>query len=170
MARDEVLVKVEADLRRGHTHAALQRLASLTAAYPDDLEVRSARAAVCRQVGNLTEAGRWGFLTESTDDQEIAAFERAYPAAWTRLRALRLVADPTDRLGPAARARLSRLIARAAGEPPGPVVWTASGPVPHDPPAPRLDVLWALAIAVPVIVLCGLAGLGLVTAVRWVVS
>ncbi|GIF63619.1 hypothetical protein Ais01nite_16540 [Asanoa ishikariensis] len=168
MAKEDVLAKVEADLRRGHSHPAMQRLSSLTAAYPDDLDVRAARAALCRQVGNLTEAGRWGFLTEDTGEQEIAAFERAYPVAWTRLRALRLIADPMDRLGPVAKARLSRLTAQAADEPPGPVLWTASGPAPHDPAAPRRDAVWALAIAAALIAVCGLAGLGLVTLVRWV--
>ncbi len=163
-----MLARVEADLRRGHSHPAMQRLASLTAAYPDDLDVRAARAALYRQVGNVVEAGRWGFLTEDASGSELAAFDRAYPAAWARLRALRLVADPTDRIGPAARARLNRLTTQAAGEPPGPVVWTAAGPAPADPAQPRRDAWWALAVAAPIFVLCGLAGLGLVTALRWV--
>ncbi|GIF47651.1 hypothetical protein Afe04nite_21900 [Asanoa ferruginea] len=52
---------------------------------------------------------------------EIAAFEKAYPAAWTRLHALKLNTDPTDNLGPAARARLERLIHRAEQDGPAPV-------------------------------------------------
>jgi len=163
-----VLARVEADLRRGHSHPAMQRLASLTATYPDDLDVRAARAALCRQVGNIAEAGRWGFLTEDISRAELAAFERAYPAAWARLRALRLVADPTDRIGPAARDRLTRLTTQAAGEPPGPVVWTAAGPAPADPAPPGRDAWWALAVVAPILMVCGLAGLGLVTALRWV--
>ncbi|GAA1811375.1 hypothetical protein GCM10009835_33610 [Planosporangium flavigriseum] len=46
MAKDDVLGRVDADLGRGHTHPAMQRLASLTAAYPDDLEIRARRAAL----------------------------------------------------------------------------------------------------------------------------
>ena len=147
----------------------MQRLASLTAAYPADLDVRAARAALCRQVGNIAEAGRWGFLTEVVTEAELVAFERAYPGAWARLRALRLVADPTARLGPAAKARLATLTARAAGEPPGPAVWTAAGPAPPaDPAQSRRDAWWALVVAAPIVMLCGLAGLGLVTAIRWI--
>lgn len=60
----------------------MQRLASLTAAYPDDLDLRAERAALYRQVGNLVEAGRWGFLTEdATTETEIAAFEKPNPGA-----------------------------------------------------------------------------------------
>ncbi|MET7427140.1 DUF6584 family protein [Dactylosporangium sp. NPDC005555] len=70
-----------ADLRRGHYHPAMQRLESLTAAYPDDLDLRAERAALYRQVGNLVEAGRWGFLTEDATETEIAAFEKPNPGA-----------------------------------------------------------------------------------------
>lgn len=56
------LARVEADLAHGHTHPALQRLANLTALFPDDLDIRATRAKVNRQIGNMAEAGRWGFL------------------------------------------------------------------------------------------------------------
>jgi hypothetical protein len=79
MTRHDVVRRVEADLRRGHTHLALQRLATLGATYPDDLTIRARRAEVYRRVGNWVEAGRWGFLTEDVTEAEIAAFERAHP-------------------------------------------------------------------------------------------
>ncbi|GAA1874522.1 DUF6584 family protein [Asanoa iriomotensis] len=168
MAKDEVLARVSADLQRGHYHPALQRLASLTAAFPADLEVRAARAALNRQVGNVVEAGRWGFLTEDATEAEIAAFERAFPSVWARLYALKLRADPTDSLGPAGRSRLARLTERAEREGPAPVSWTDAGPRPEAPSSWRDGVPCLLAFIAGVIAL-GLAGIGLLTVIRWLV-
>lgn len=132
MSKEETLAKVEADLALGHIHPALQRLASLTAAYPEDLEVRAKRAIVNRQIGNLTEAGRWGYLTEVVEPAEIVAFERAFPRSWNQLLALKLRGNPSSSLGPVARARLDELAERAAAEGPAPVAWTEVGPRPTD--------------------------------------
>ena len=77
VAKKEQLERVEADLARGHTHPALQRLANLIGRFPEDLDIRARRAAVNRQIGNPAEAGRWGFLTEVVTVDEVAAFERA---------------------------------------------------------------------------------------------
>jgi hypothetical protein len=114
VAKRDVLARVERDLRLGHVHPALQRLASLAAAYPGDLEVRARRAAVNRQIGNLVEAGRWGFLTEDVAAAELRAFERALPRASARLAALRIPDDPTLRLGPRAERRYRDLLRHAA--------------------------------------------------------
>jgi hypothetical protein len=81
----DVLARVDRDLALGHVHPAMQRLASLVAAHPDDLELRARRAALNRQIGNLVEAGRWGFLTEEVTEAELRAFERAWPSTRTRL-------------------------------------------------------------------------------------
>lgn len=62
--QDELLAKslvpgaVEADLAQGRTFLALRRLASLTGAYPDDLELQARRAAIYRQIGNTVQTGR----------------------------------------------------------------------------------------------------------------
>ena len=166
MSKDRVLAKVEADLRRGHVHPAMQRLASLNAAYPDDLDLRARRAALYRQVGNPAEAGRWMFLGEDADAAEIVAFERAHPGAWMRLRALRLRADPTDRLGPVARARFVRLVEQAGQDGPAPVSWTEAGPRRQFPDDWR-DALPCLLAAIIGVILVALTVLGLVTAIRW---
>ncbi|GAB3829011.1 DUF6584 family protein [Dactylosporangium cerinum] len=156
-----------ADLRRGHYHPAMQRLASLTAAYPDDLDLRAERAALYRQVGNLVEAGRWGFLTEDATETEIAAFEKANPGAWMRLLVLRVNTDPTDKLAPVASARLARLIERASQDGPAPVAWTEAGrPRPQFPGSWRDELLCLLAAVVGLIVVT-LAVLGLITVIRW---
>ena len=166
MAKEQVLARVEADLRRGHVHPAMQRLASLNAAYPDDLELRSRRAALYRQVGNVAEAGRWGFLSEDVTADEVTAFERAYPGAWQRLLVLRVTADPTDRLGPAASARFARLVERAGKDGPAPVAWTDAGPRPGEPSS-WLDALPCLVAALIGVLFLALTVIGLITVLRW---
>ncbi|MEU5781323.1 DUF6584 family protein [Micromonospora lupini] len=169
MAREHVLAKVEADLRRGHVHPAMQRLASLNAAYPDDLELRSRRAALYRQLGNVAEAGRWGFLTEDASAQEIAAFERSYPQAWQRLRVLRVTADPTDRLGPMAGARLARLVRQIERQGPFAVAWTEDGPR-AGPPGSWREAGGCLVVVLSGLVLVALTVVGLITVIRWTLS
>jgi hypothetical protein len=89
MAKADVLDRVAADLARGHTTPAIQRLSSLVAAHPTDLDLRQRLAAAHRLVGNLVQAGRWAYLHSEADPDEVAAFERAYPSTTGRLRALK---------------------------------------------------------------------------------
>ncbi|MET7707455.1 DUF6584 family protein [Micromonospora sp. NPDC005413] len=167
MAKEHVLAKVEADLRRGHIHPAMQRLASLNAAYPDDLELRARRAALYRQVGNVAEAGRWGFLSEEAGAEEIAAFERCRPGARQRLLVLKVATDPTDRLGPVAGARLGQLVDRARQEDPSLVDWTNVGSRPAEPSSWRDELGCCLVTAVIGAILVTLIVLGLITVIRW---
>src|SRR5512139_1300995 len=115
MAKAHVLDKVAVDLSRGHTQPAIQRLSSLVAAHPHDLDLRHRLAAVHRRTGNAVEAGRWDYLWAGAAPVEAAAFERAFPSARLRLRALRW-GGPAD-LAPTghARRRLAELSAAAAG-------------------------------------------------------
>ncbi|WP_406069419.1 DUF6584 family protein [Micromonospora sp. NBC_01638] len=166
MAKEHVLAKVEADLRRGHVHPAMQRLSSLNAAYPDDLELRDRRAALYRQVGNVAEAGRWGFLSEDASVEEITAFERSCPGAWQRLLGLKVTGDPTERLGPVAGARLGRLVEQAGQEGPTPVAWTEGGPRPGEAGSWQ-DDLGCLVAAVIGLILVALTVVGLITVIRW---
>ncbi|GIE35988.1 hypothetical protein Ait01nite_090330 [Actinoplanes italicus] len=106
MAKPEVLAKVDADLERGHTHLAAQRLNSLIAADPFDLGLRARLAAVHRRTGNFAEAGRWGYLTEDVTEAELRAFAKAYS---DQLRALVLHGETPRDLGPLAAARLAAL-------------------------------------------------------------
>jgi hypothetical protein len=166
VAKEDVLARVDSDLRRGHVQPAMQRLASLTAADPDDLEVRARRAALNRQVGNRVEAGRWGFLTEDVQGFEIVAFERAFPTAWERLRTLKLRTDPVGRLGPVARERLAHLVEQAEQEKSVPVVWDEHGPRPQDSSSWRESlpclIAWLVGLA-----FVGLAVIGLITVIKW---
>lgn len=172
MSMDEVLARVDRDLSRGHTHLAMQRLASLTVSFPHDLEIRERRAALNRQIGNLPEAGRWGFLTETVEPAEIAAFERAHPRAWDRLHLVRLRADPTKALGPLARQRLAGLVEQANREEPGKVVLTKVGPEHRPPTSAREKVRAVLAfvgcalVVVGVLDIIALAVVGVITIYR----
>jgi hypothetical protein len=89
MAKPDVLDRVSADLAVGHTQPAIQRLSSLVAAHPTDLDLRQRLAKLHRMVGNRIEAGRWDYLTPGADCEEVAAFERAFPLPSRRLAALR---------------------------------------------------------------------------------
>ncbi len=118
MGKSETLRRVDADLARGHTHLAQQRLASLLAVHPADLALRARRADIYRRVGDWAQAGRWGFLTEDASPAEVAAFERAWRSPSARLRALRLAVDPFRDLGPLARERYLDLADAAKAEKP----------------------------------------------------
>ncbi|WP_344174746.1 DUF6584 family protein [Pilimelia columellifera] len=154
-----MLTRIADDLSRGRTYPALQRLATLTALDPTDREARALRAEVNRGIGNVVEAGRWGFLTEQVSLDEVAAFERAYPSAAKRVQALRLAPyrNP-EGVGPLARQRLADLwtYAEHQGLP------AAGTPPPEHPPDP--DRWWhVLPILVVLAVVLGLMGIGLVT-------
>ena len=170
MSKDDVLARVDADLARGLVHPAMQRLASLTATHPDDLDVRARRAALNRQIGNLVEAGRWGYLTEEVTSAEITAFGRAHRSAWAQLLALKLRDDPTEHLGPLAHRRFTGLVERAAAEgSPASISWSDAGP--HREVAMTWrDSLPCLIAALIGLLLIGLIIVGLVTVVRLIIT
>lgn len=118
MAKTYVLDRVAADLARGSTHPAIQRLSSLVAAYPNDLDLRRRLAAVHRRVGNRIQAGRWDYLTIGADAGDTHAFERAFPAASARLREVRWPHRAGQAATAYARNRLAKLVEAAEAERP----------------------------------------------------
>lgn len=116
MGKTGVLDRVAADLARGWTHPAIQRLSSLVAAYPHDLDLRRRLAATYRRVGDRIQAGRWDYLTLGADPAETRAFERAYPSPRARLYQLNWPYRPSEAATQYARDRLSRLVAEAEAE------------------------------------------------------
>jgi len=155
MAKANVLDRVAADLAGGRTAPAIQRLGSLVAAHPTDLDLRQRLAAVHRLVGNRIEAGRWGYLHADVDPAECSAFERAFPSPAVRLRKLRWPAREAHAATEFARARLADLTDAAgavAGRPSGPAV-----------PARRY-LIGVAALALP------FAVLGLLTLIQWIVG
>jgi hypothetical protein len=119
MAKTYVLDRVAADLARGFTYPAIQRLSSLVAAYPNDLDLRRRLAAVHRRVGNRIQAGRWDYLTIGADADDTHAFERAFASPVARLREVRWPQRAGQAATAYARRRLTKLVAAAAAEQPG---------------------------------------------------
>jgi hypothetical protein len=164
VAKPDVLARVKSDLAHGRTHIAIQRLRTLIAIDPDDLEVREALASVYRMTGNLQEAGRWSFLAVRVVPEEIAAFERANPQPWLRLRLLRYSADPF-RLSPPARDRLLALAERASETGP-PAIWSGPSTVDHEPR--RGVTVPCLFVSVALAVFAVLAAIGVYRSVLWI--
>jgi hypothetical protein len=165
VAKPDVLARVKSDLAHGRTHIAIQRLRTLVAIDPDDMEVREALASVYRLTGNLTEAGRWSFLAAEVIPEEIAAFERANPAPWLRLRLLRYTADP-DALPAPARQRLLALAEQAQRTGP-PAIWTGPSTVEFEPR--RGITLPCLFVTVALTAFAALTAIGVYRAVVWII-
>lgn len=111
MGKSDLMDRVTTDLSRGHTHPAIQRMHSLVAAHPTDLDLRRRLAAIYRATGNAVEAGRWSYLDDNAAADELAAFELRFPPH-RRLDALRWPVGapaPTD----VSRERLAPLLAVA---------------------------------------------------------
>jgi hypothetical protein len=154
MGKADVLDRVAVDLASGYTTPAIRRLSSLVAAYPTDLDLRRRLAAAQRMVGNLVQAGRWGYLHADADPAETAAFERAYPSSAHRLRELRW--PPRGHAATDfARARLAALGADRAGA-------AAVGPIPH--------WLRGRAVLITLLVTAPFAVLGAITVIQWLLS
>ena len=166
MAKPDVLARAKRDLAQGHTFVATRRLRAYLANDPNNLEVRRVLAAVYRQSGNLVEAGRWGFLTAEVGLAELAAFERANPSPFLRLRLLHFTADPR-KLPPPARDRLRVLTIQAerVGPPPG---WAN-----EDQPEPlpkRRNTVPCLFVVIALTVFGALVAVGIYRVVMWLIQ
>jgi hypothetical protein len=165
VAKADVLARVKQDLAAGHTYLATQRLRTLVASHPDDLEIYRLLAAVYRQTGNLAEAGRWGFLTDEVRPDELAAFARVHADPWSRVRLLRWTGDPATLAGPIQR-RLGDLLAEAEGSGP-PEIWVGSYRAPAKTQGSLVPCLYT-AIALGIVIV--LAGIGAIRAIAWIVD
>jgi hypothetical protein len=160
VAKSDVLARVKTDLALGHTHTAIQRLRTLVAVEPDDLELHRLLADVYRETGNLVEAGRWSFLTADARPEELAAFERANPDPWLRLRLIRWSGDGATLPDAAAWSRLWAL--RQAAQRSGPPDrWRH-----HDEAAHTRSMKFpCLFVAVALVVLGALGTIGVLRAI-----
>lgn len=162
MAKADVLARVRADLAAGHTHIAIQRLRTLLATLPDDMEVRSLLASVYRQTGNPVEAGRWGFLTEDVRESELVAYAKANPDPWQQLRLLHYSGDPAA-LSDQAAGRLVEL-AQEAQESGPPTQWSGG----YRAPVENHSSTWpCLFTALVFLVVSVLAGFGAIRIIDW---
>jgi hypothetical protein len=167
VAKADVLARVKQDLALGHTYTATQRLRTLVAVEPQDLEIRRMLATVYRQTGNLVEAGRWGFLTGEVTQPELIAFERANPDPWLRLRMLRWEGEESELPDQVARERLRTLAkaAEQAGPPPG-----YRGPRSRRLRPTRGSAIPCLFVLIALGGLGALAAIGLIRILTWIVN
>lgn len=178
MGKTYVLDRVTADLTRGFTHPAIQRLSSLVAAYPTDLDLRRRLAAVHRRVGNRIQAGRWDYLTIGADSRDTLAFERAFPSAKARLREVRWPHRASMAATAYARSRLEKLVAAAEAERANTALRQARprGPAGAQSPPGKLAQRWRswefprsiLAVALPAAAF--FVVLGAVTVLEWIIQ
>ncbi|QSB14803.1 hypothetical protein JQS43_25750 [Natronosporangium hydrolyticum] len=166
MAKADVLARVKQDLALGHTYTATQRLRTLVAIQPEDLELRHLLTTVYRQTGNLVEAGRWAFLLDDVTDEERAAFERANPDPWLRLRLLRWDSPISALPDAGARERLTALTEEAAAAgPPS----TYDGPL-SSPSRSRTAAIPCLFVMIALGVVGILAAIGVFRMITWVIG
>lgn len=165
MPKAHVLDKVTVDLSQGHTQPAIQRLSSLVAIHPQDLDLRHRLAVVHRATGNRIEAGRWDYLTQDADPDEIQAFERAYPDAARRLAALRWQGPAKRAATEHARVRLDALVSAAAAQGAPTSDYEEFG---GDEPR-WITFSFAAAIVIGALGVLSLAVLGVVTVAQWLI-
>lgn len=91
-----------------------QSLKSKVMAEPQRLDLREQLAAVYRAEGNLSQAGRWNYLSQDTDPVETNAFAKAFhDDPLEIMRALRWTGSEDDASTEVARERL-RSVRKAA--------------------------------------------------------
>jgi hypothetical protein len=166
VAKADVLAQVKRDLAAGQTYLATQRLRTLVASNPGDLELHRLLASVYRQTGNLAEAGRWGFLTDEVRPAELAAFARVHANPWSRLRLLRWSGDPAALPNDTIRERLAILVEEADASGP-PEIWAGSY---HAPRKSRGSIVPCLFTAVTLSLMLALAAIGAYRALQWVLA
>jgi hypothetical protein len=157
---------VKRDLAAGQTYLATQRLRTLVATHPDDLEVYRLLASVYRQTGNLAEAGRWGFLTDEVRPAELEAFARVHANPWSRLRLLRWSGDPATLSDDTVRGRLATLVDEAEASGP-PEIWAGAY---RAPSRSRGSIVPCLFTVVALTIAGILIAIGAFRALHWVLA
>jgi hypothetical protein len=74
---EDVLTEVEDDLAHGDHASARRRLREALITRPHRMDLRRRLAEVYRMLGDLPQAGRWGFLEDDAPADEIQAFRTA---------------------------------------------------------------------------------------------
>lgn len=74
---EDVLAEVEDDLAHGDHASARRRLRETLVTRPHRLDLRRRLAEVYRMLGDLPQAGRWGFLEDDAPADEVQAFRTA---------------------------------------------------------------------------------------------
>jgi hypothetical protein len=112
---DATLNRARAELAAGNVAAARNRMRGLVGSFPCVIAAREVLAETYRRSGDLAQAGRWAYATETLTDEEAAAFTHAYrndPVLM--MRALRWSdSDNAAPVSPTVSHRLEQLKARA---------------------------------------------------------
>lgn len=74
---EDVLTETEDDLAHGDHASARRRLREALVTRPHRMDLRRRLAEVYRMLGDLPQAGRWGFLEDDAPADEIQAFRTA---------------------------------------------------------------------------------------------
>lgn len=166
MSVERTLAKVDEDLRCGDVQMARTRLESLVASLPRELVVRERLAELCRQEGDLVEAGRWSYLADARVPAEVEAFERACGGDPVRImRALRWRGRQEAARSDTARERLADVRRRAEAKAGTELAWEDTGREAE----PGGGVDWfGLGCLLVVVLVIGLAVVGAWTVVTWV--
>ncbi|SCD83364.1 hypothetical protein GA0115239_109418 [Streptomyces sp. BpilaLS-43] len=120
----ETLARVDADLAAGRIPVARQRLRGLVSSFPHDLALRRL-AEVYRLYGDAAETGRWMYLEEDRNADEIAAFEARYGSPGWRMKALAWQGPEAEAATSFAEGQLVAVRAACAEELGHPVDWDA---------------------------------------------
>ncbi|TWP53998.1 hypothetical protein FKR81_00015 [Lentzea tibetensis] len=163
MPVEQTLHRIAEELRRGdlaNVLRARQRLAGLVGTYPHRLDLRARLAEVYRVLGDLPQAGRWDYLSETCDPAETIAFEHAYRTSTMRLDSLCWAGDLDGAPTETARARLAALHGEAKIQ------------VQRELDAlPRAETSWLIGLLVvlggAVVVVCFLVGVVTVLSFMW---
>lgn len=147
MPIDATLNRARAELAAGNVAEARNRMRGLVGSFPRAIAAREVLAETYRRTGDLAQAGRWAYATETVTEEEATAFAHAYrndPVLM--MRALRWSdSDKAAPLSPTVSHRLEQLKARAEERAGREVSW-------DEPRYPPYEGSW----------LAGLGGWGLV--------
>lgn len=165
MTAERTLGRVEEDLREGDVEMARTRLQSFLQSVPQSLEARERLADVYRLLGDRVEAGRWSYLSERRDTEDLSAFESACGRDPVRImRGLRWHGSEEEATSEVARARLREVRAKAQAAAGKELDWSARG---RDVGGPWWEDTFAIGCMFAGLVLVALMVIGAVTVVGW---
>ena len=139
------------------------RLKSKVMAEPQRLDLREQLAAVYRAEGNVSQAGRWDYLSEKADPGETNAFAKAFRDDPVEImRALRWTGSEDDAETEVARERLRAVRAAARDRVGRRVSW--------EKPDPQARTWVAVLGCAGVLLVLALVVVGAISTVRWLVD